>query len=76
MQESKRQLEAQLGDLEKDVLLAGQTLASHRQRSEELVTKKTQLAKEVCALQASLMERREEYRQKQKTKESEQAITG
>nr|CDS29764.1 intersectin 2 [Hymenolepis microstoma] len=66
VQESKRQLEAQLSELETEVLRGGQRLASHRHTAEELAKKRSLLATEVNALLATLLERRHTFhRQKQ-----------
>ncbi|VDO08246.1 unnamed protein product [Rodentolepis nana] len=74
VQESKRQLEAQLSELETEVLRGGQRLASHRHTAEELAKKRSQLATEVNALLATLLERRHTFhRQKQqRIKEDQQ----
>ncbi|KAL5108156.1 Intersectin-1 [Taenia crassiceps] len=65
VQDSKRQLEQQLTQLETEVLRGGQTLASHRHSADELAKKRTLLATEVSALLATLLERRRTYRQQQ-----------
>lgn len=66
MQESKRQLDTQLSELETEVLRGGQRLASHRHTAEELAKKRALLATEVNALLATLLERRQTFhRQKQ-----------
>uniref|UniRef100_A0A0R3VUX9 Intersectin-1 n=1 Tax=Taenia asiatica TaxID=60517 RepID=A0A0R3VUX9_TAEAS len=65
VQDSKRQLEQQLTQLETEVLRGGQTLASHRHSADELGKKRALLATEVNALLATLLERRRTYRQQQ-----------
>eukprot|EP00108_Taenia_solium_P008558 TsM_000739000 transcript=TsM_000739000 gene=TsM_000739000 len=65
VQDSKRQLEQQLTQLETEVLRGGQTLASHRHSADELAKKRALLATEVNALLATLLERRRTYRQQQ-----------
>ncbi|VUZ43764.1 unnamed protein product [Hymenolepis diminuta] len=66
VQESKRQLDTQLSELETEVLRGGQRLASHRHTAEELAKKRALLATEVNALLATLLERRQTlHRQKQ-----------
>ncbi|VDM19019.1 unnamed protein product [Hydatigera taeniaeformis] len=81
VQDSKRQLEQQLAQLETEVLRGGQTLASHRHSADELAKKRTLLATEVNALLATLLERRRTYRQQQykhqshKEQEAESAAT-
>lgn len=75
MQESKRQLETQLCDLETEVLRGGQRLASHRHTAEELAKKRALLATEVNALLATLLERRHtlhRQQQQQRQKEAQQ----
>ncbi|KAM7542219.1 hypothetical protein Aperf_G00000019478 [Anoplocephala perfoliata] len=75
VQESKRQLETQLCDLETEVLRGGQRLASHRHTAEELAKKRVLLATEVNALLATLLERRRtlhRQQQQQRQKEAQQ----
>ncbi|KAH9280196.1 Intersectin-2 [Echinococcus granulosus] len=71
VQDSKRQLEQQLAQLETEVLRGGQTLASHRHSADELAKKRTLLATEVNALLATLLERRRTYRQQQHQRHKE-----
>ena len=72
VQDSKRQLEQQLAQLETEVLRGGQTLASHRHSAEEYSKKHAFLATEVSALLATLHERRRAYRH-QKHQHQQQA---
>ena len=72
MQDSKRQLEQQLAQLEAEVMRGGQTLASHRHSAEEYSKKRALLATEVSALLATLHERRRAYRQQKHQQQQQQ----
>ncbi|VDD83477.1 unnamed protein product [Mesocestoides corti] len=65
--DSKRQLELQLGELEAEVTQRGQTLASHRHLAQELAKKRSILITEMKALLATLLERRRTLREKRKS---------
>ncbi len=64
MNDSKRQLEQQLAELEASVTQRGQTLASHRHRAQELAKKRSVLVTEMKALRATLLERHRALREK------------